>query len=198
MTTQNLRLETIDLFFNTLAKEWPHPTEILLIGGAVALIMGSHRTTEDIDFEASLDSKRKWEDFQATIEKIKENLGIRVQFAESIERWSMISFLDYTKHRVPYKRYGKIKVSFLEPAYWGIGKVSRYLDQDIQDMILVFSKGKADPLHLAKLWRRALEKSPVSSRLFNVKKQMHHFFKTYGPEIWKDAPLDKILPLFEK
>ena len=197
MTNKNLRLETIDLFFGTLAKEWPHATEILLIGGAVALIVGSNRTTEDIDFEAALGSGSKWEDFQRAIEKIKEKLGIRVQFSESIERWSMISYLDYAKHRNPYKRYGKIKVAFLEPAYWSIGKVSRYLDQDIQDMVLVFSKEKTDPLRLARLWRKALNESPVSTQLFNVKKQMHHFFRTYGPKIWKDIPLEKILLLFQ-
>lgn len=197
MTAKHLRLETIDLFFGTLAKVWPHPAEILLIGGAVALIVGSNRTTEDIDFEATLGPGSKWEDFQAAIEKVKANLRIRVQFSESIERWSMISFLDYGKHRVPYKQYGEIRVSSLEPPYWGIGKVSRYLDQDIQDMILVFSKEKVDPVHLAHLWRKALKESPASSQRFNVKKQMADFFKTYGRKIWKDVPLNKILPLFD-
>jgi len=198
MTTKRLHLKTIDLFFETLAKEWPHPTEILLIGGAVALIVGSGRITEDIDFEATLHSRQKWNRFQETISKIKEKLGIRVEFNESIERWSMISFLDYTKHRIQYKRYGKIKVMYLDPVYWGIGKVSRYLDQDIKDMILVFSKGKTDPLQLARLWQKALKQSPASSRLFNVRNQMADFFKTYGPKIWKKIPLDEIMPLFEE
>ena len=198
MTNKNLRLETIDRFFQTLAAEWPHPTQILLIGGAVALIVGSNRTTEDIDFEATLDRGARWEDFEATLRKIEEGLKIRLQFSESIERWSMISFLDYTRHRVPYKRYGKINATFLKPSYWAIGKVSRYLDQDVQDMVLVFLKDKTDPVRLAKLWRRALDESPDSSQLFNVKKQMSHFFKTHGPGIWgKSLPLDKILPLFK-
>lgn len=197
-----LHLETIDLFFQTLSEEWPHAAEILLVGGAVALVLGGNRPTEDIDFEVSLvPGAKRWDDFQSVVEEVKEKTKIRVQFSESIERWSMISFLDYAnhKHRILFKRYGKIHVFLLKPAYWSIGKVGRYLDQDIKDMILVFSKEKIDPLALARLWRKALDQSPRSTQLFNVKKQMHHFFKRYGPKIWgRYLPLEKILPLFEK
>lgn len=196
---KGLTLEMLDLFFKRLSEEWPHQTKILLIGGAASLVMGGERPTRDVDFEVSFALKDiDREGFETAIQRIQEKTGIDAQFSETVERWSMISFLDYSKHRRPFKRYGKINVSFLDPLYWSIGKVSRYWDQDIQDMIFVFSKYKVDPTRLAQLWKRALKESPLSDRLLGAKKQMHHFFKTYGPKIWKGIPLEKILPLFEK
>jgi len=191
--------KTLDLFCKTLSEEWPHPTEILLLGGAVGLVAGSNRPTRDIDFEVSFVSRHAdWEGFESVIRRIKGKIGIDAQFSENVERWSMISFLDYSKHRRPFKRYGKINVFFLDPSYWSIGKVSRYWDQDIQDMIFVFSKYKVDPIRLARLWQKALKKSPRSDCLFSTKKQMHDFFKTYGQKIWgRSCPLEKILPLFK-
>lgn len=195
-----LTFKTLDHFFKTLSEEWPHRVEILLFGGAAGLIMGSTRPTRDVDFEISFASKNvNLENFERVIERVKERTGIDTQFSEDAARWSMISFLDYAKHKRPFKHYGKISVFFLDASYWSIGKVSRYWDQDIKDMILVFRKEKTDPLVLARLWRKALHQSPTSTRLFNVKKQMSHFFKTHGPKIWgKKLPLEKILPLFEK
>ena len=193
-----LKLKDIDRFFETLSKEWRYPAEILLLGGAVALIIGGKRPTLDIDFEVSVISKpERLEDFVNKAIEIKDRIGVDIQFSESIERWSQISFLDYNRHKRPYKKYGKISVKILEPAYWSIGKVSRYWLRDIEDMELVFSKEKPDPIYLARLWLKALEKSPVSTALFGVKKQMRHFFENSGPKICgKDLPLPKILSLF--
>ncbi len=194
-----LTAKTLGLFFKALAEEWPHPAEILLLGGAAGLVVGNNRPTRDVDFEVSFASKRAGRKrFQSAVRRATERTGIDAQFSENVARWSMISFLDYSKHRKPFKRYGKIRVSFLDPPYWSIGKVSRYWDQDIRDMIFVFSKVPVDPVRLARLWERALKESPLSDRLFGVKTQMCNFFKTYGRKIWgRSCPLEKILPLFQ-
>lgn len=198
---RSLKRKDIDLFFKTLSKEWPYSAEILLVGASVALIIGGERPTLDIDFEVSVTSKtpKKLKNFAEKVREIAAKLEIEVQFSEDVDSWSQISFLDYNKHGRPYKKYGKIAVNILEPSYWSIGKVTRYWQRDIKDMELVFSKEKPDPVQLAKLWLRALRKSPASTALFGVKKQMSHFFKTSGPKIWKKALLlDKILALFEE
>ncbi len=72
----------------------------------------------------------------------KKNLrtGIAAQYAEDIDRWSSIALMDYKKHVYLYQRFGSIEVCLMEPAYWAIGKLSRYLDQDIQDLAHVFKK----------------------------------------------------------
>jgi len=196
---KNLDLETIELFFETLAGAYPEPVDILLIGGAAALLMGGTRATYDIDFEVRpKNPKADLETFFHKTREIADRTGIGAQFGTSVERWSELSLLDYAEHKRPFKKYGSLAVYLLEPPYWAIGKVARYWDQDIQDMISVFSHEKTDAQALAGIWRGVLKESQPSTVLFNLKKQMQHFFKTYGPGIWgRSLPLDKILPLLK-
>lgn len=174
-----------DLFFEELASKWKAPVKIILIGGAAAQIFGVNRSTVDVDFEvALLDKTQAWNEFDAVVKDTEKITGIKAEFSDNIDRWSEISFLDYRKHLHHYKDYQKIKVYILEPGYWSIGKISRYWDSDILDMLHVFKKEKTDPVYLAKLWMQALRSSSPSSQLFNVKKNATHFFITYGKEIW--------------
>ena len=65
----------------------------------------------------------------------------------------------------------------LEPAYWSIGKIARYLDPDVDDLVRVFKKQRVPALKLAKLWGKALAKSPRSSASFSFKKHVEHFLE---------------------
>ena len=188
----------IDIFFESLASQWPYPTRIILVGGAVALLVGGCRVTEDIDFEVSLPDIPEKDKFFQAISQVKQETGIGFQFDESIERWSRISFLDYRNHIKFYKRYGTITVYLLEISYYTLTKVVRYLSQDITDLMTVLQKEKPDPLELANLWHRALQESPLSEKIYQTKRQMHDFFKSNGRKIWGNScPLEKILPMFE-
>ncbi len=72
----------------------------------------------------------------------------------------------------------------MDPFYWSIGKITRFWDQDLQDLMEVFGNLKPDPLKVAALWQKALKKSPKSSTLFLVKRNALYFFETFGPKLW--------------
>ncbi len=180
-----MKARDIDRFFETLSQHWTLPTRITLTGGGAALLMGGARPTDDVDYEVSLeppDADR--EVFQHAVRSAQESTGINAQFSESIERWSEISLLDYRKHTMLYKRFGSLEIRLLDPLYWSIGKIARYWDQDVQDLVAVFSRTKPDPLTVAALWHRALHSSPASSSLFLVKQQAIHFFTHHGRTVW--------------
>jgi hypothetical protein len=99
----------------------------------------------------------------------------------------MITLLDYKKGTTLYKRYGKLAVRVLDPAYWSIGKMTRFIDPDIQDMIQVFRKKKTPVLRLAKVWGRALKESPRSTALAGFRRQVESFFESYGKKIWGES-----------
>ena len=182
-----MRAQEVEKFFKELSKEWAQPARILLIGGAGALLMGGSRPTLDVDFEVRISvSGGSWERFEAKVREVSARTGIGAQFAESVERWSQLSFLDYRRHTRRFRRFGAMEVRILEPAYWSIGKIGRYWDQDIQDMRAVFRKQRPDPVQIARVWARALARSPRSNQLALVRRQAVHFFKTYGKEIWGD------------
>ena len=132
-----MKPKDIDRFFRVLSKEWPHPTRIILTGGGYALLQGGSRTTEDLDFEVTTSNMGG---FSEAVKETAQQTHIPPQFSEDIGHWSQISHLDYKRKAVPYKEFGKIRVYLHNPIYWGIGKVARFLNQDITDLVSVYSK----------------------------------------------------------
>lgn len=180
-----MKQNNCDLFFTELAKQGPSSVKVLLLGGSAAQIYGGVRPTLDVDFEALLmDKTQAWEDFEAAVHRAEQITGIGAQFSENVERWSQISYLDYHKHLRKYKNFQKIAVYLLDPYYWSIGKITRYLDSDIQDMVQVFKKEKVEQVKLAKLWHKALTESPRSTELFIMKKNVIHFFDSFAASVW--------------
>ena len=178
----------IDRFFQTLdeAVEDAAPKlriKIILTGAAAGSLMGSIRPSIDIDFEIECE-RGYFKEIDAAIKKASRITGIAVNFSENIDRWSEITFLDYRRHTKAYKTFGRIEVSILLPAYWAIGKLARYLDPDVDDLVRVLKNNPLPPLELAKILGRALLESPRSSASFTFKKHVEHFFKTYGRSIW--------------
>lgn len=178
----------LERFFEDLASRWPHPTTILLTGGAGAFVLGGSRPTDDVDFEVRFHKpETSWEAFAAEVKNTSEQTGIGAQYAESIDRWSQITLLDYRDHTTLVKRYGAIEVRVLNPLYWSIGKISRFYDQDAQDLIAVFRQHQPDPIAVARLWARTLRESPRSTQLKLTLDHALYFFKMHGKAIWGEA-----------
>ena len=189
-----------DIFFKALAKHWPYPSKIIVTGAWAAQEWGSVRPTQDIDFEIQLvGRKTKIEEFQKAVQEASRISGLQAQFSTDIDRWSQITYLDYRKWAKVYKKFNKLTVTVMDPLYWSIGKIARFWDQDLQDLIQVFKSVKPDPIQVALLWNKALRKSPQSNALFLVKKNALYFFKTFGPQLWGKAfQLEKIEKIFIK
>jgi hypothetical protein len=196
-----LNKRQIDKFFKTLDAELQHPACILLTGAAAGNLLGSSRPSMDVDFEIELKGRDslEWEQLESAIKNTVEKTGISANYAEDIDRWGMITLLDYKKKTELYQKYGKLIVKVLDPAYWSIGKMTRFIDPDIQDMIQVFRKKKTPALRLAKVWGRALKESPRSAELVLFRRHVESFLEFYGKRIsGKDFALDKVVGQFHK
>lgn len=176
----------IDRFFRVLSKQIAKPARVILTGASAGSIWGSIRPSLDIDFGISLASanSRQWQAVEVAIQRTVAITGIPANFAEDIDRWGQISLMDYRKRTLPYKRFGKLNVRLLHPAYWSIGKITRYLDPDVQDLAAVLKKQRLNPQTVVAVWARALKKSPRSEALFQFRRQAEHFLRVYGKEIW--------------
>jgi len=191
-------LAELEQFWERLAAVWPHPTTVYLTGGAAALVLGGARPTRDIDFEVQFHSPRpNWEAFASAVDAVSQATGIGAQYAESIDRWSQVTFLDYREHTRPVRRFGQLEVRVLDLLHWSIGKISRFYDQDAQDLIAVFKRHRPDPLKVATLWERALRASPKSTQLRPTREQALYFFRTHGRRIWgKQFSLEAVEAVF--
>lgn len=197
-----MKKRQIDNFFILLNKNLKDVKDIhlkvILTGAAAGILLGGDRPSLDIDF--AIECKRRFLEYiEEAIKKISIISGIEVNFSEDIDRWSQITFLDYKRHTIPYKTFGTVEVTILSPEYWAIGKLARYLDPDVDDLIKVLRNNHTDPLKLAELLGRALLNSPRSSSTYLFKNNVEHFFRSYGTAIWgKGFDCDRCLLNFTK
>ncbi len=177
-------------FFELLADRFGDKCRIILTGAAAGALYGRVRPTTDIDFALKIEAgsqqtyDRSWQAFTKAVEEVSATTGIAAQYAEDIDRWSSITLLDYEKHTTLFKRFGRIGVYLLEPSYWAIGKLSRYLDPDIQDLILVFKRTRTSWEDLCEVTGKALKESPKSTSCFQFRKQVEDFLKAHGKKVW--------------
>jgi hypothetical protein len=178
--------EQINRFFRTLAKELPHPTTIILTGAAAGSLLGHVRASADVDFAilTGSDDAARWQQVEAAIARVELLTKIQAQYAEDIDRWSSVSLLDYRRHTRRYRRFGSLDVRILDPSYWAIGKLSRYLPQDRADLVAVFSRHRLSPESLVRLWARALRASPRSLALTQFRDHIEDFLRSDGVRIW--------------
>ena len=112
-----MKSRDIDIFFKELNAELHFPLEVILTGGAAAILQGVDRATNDIDFELHLkNSKEKpsGDDIVKALRKVTEKTKIAAQFSDDISRWSMIVIP--SKETIPNKQIGQVKIMILSPS----------------------------------------------------------------------------------
>ncbi len=178
--------EGIHRFFEVLDREFGQPARILVTGAAAAALLGSVRPSQDVDFEIELGraSPAVWEELQRAIEATVAETGIRANYAEGIDRWGAVTLMDYRRHTLAYRRFGNLEVRLLDPVYWAIGKLDRYIQSDVQDLVAVLRKRKPSWQKAVAVWGRALRRSPRSEALPLFRKQTEGFLRTYGRKVW--------------
>lgn len=180
--------QEIDRFFRVLATQLDQPVKIILTGAAAGNLWGHLRPSMDIDFAVELSGRQgRWHDVEEAVTRTTKLTGIPAQYTQDLDRWGQISLLDYRQHTTRYKQFGVVAVHTLNPAYWAIGKLTRYLDPDIQDLVDVLPRKKIPAVRLVAVWGEAVKKSPASTACLEFKQHVEHFLKEYGRKIWGRA-----------
>ncbi|OGW84077.1 MAG: hypothetical protein A2987_05400 [Omnitrophica bacterium RIFCSPLOWO2_01_FULL_45_10] len=179
----------IDLFFKILDQELDLNGIVILTGAGAGSLMGHIRPSFDIDFEIRLHRKTPAikTKLQMSIDKAAKIAGVAVNYSENISGWSRINYLEYRKTAVPYKTIGKLRVQLIAPAYWTIGKMARFYELDIQDMVQIISKKKLKPELLIDIWAKAIRASDLSLELGQFRDHVIYFIKHYAKKIWGPA-----------
>ncbi|OGX29338.1 MAG: hypothetical protein A3B78_01480 [Omnitrophica WOR_2 bacterium RIFCSPHIGHO2_02_FULL_67_20] len=178
----------IDRFFAVLGRELTVSATAIVTGAAAGALWGHVRPSLDIDFAIRPSGgQRQWGQVESAVERARQLTGVTANYAVDIDRWGAISLLDYRRHTQPYKAFGRLTVRLLDPAYWTIGKLTRYLQPDIDDMVAVLTRKEQAVHPLVRLWGQALRKSPRSVACSQFRRQVEDFLTTSGPTIWGKA-----------
>jgi len=176
----------IHQFLATLARELDAPGRVYITGAAAAALWGRARPSLDIDFGLELRTKSDgwWQRAEAAVTRTSRATGIPASAAEDIDRWGMITLLDYRRTSRLYRRFGGLEVRLLDPTQWAIGKITRYLDSDVDDVVAVFKRRKVAAAEAARVWGRALRASPPSTSQFQFRRNVERFLDARGRSIW--------------
>lgn len=175
----------IDRFFRELDKALDKKAEIILLGASAGKLMGHIRPSFDIDFEIRFkDPKPNRKIIEEKILQAARKVKVAVNFSEDVDHWSMVSYLDYRRTATAYKKFGKLHVKLIAPAYWTIGKMARYYGLDEKDIAAIIKMKKLRPGPLVRLWKRSLNHSDLSLELGQFKRHAAHFLKSYGRRLW--------------
>lgn len=176
----------IEGFFVVLARELGVPGRAYVTGAAAAALWGHGRPSVDIDLGLELRNKTSgwWERAAAALTRSSRLTGIPVSAAEDIDRWGMITLLDYRRTSRSYRRFDHLDVRLLHPVQWSIGKLTRNLDADMHDVVAVFRGQKVAASTAARTWGRALRASPPSTSQWQFAENVDRFFADEGRRIW--------------
>ncbi len=176
----------IEKFFTGLSKELGCAATVYLTGAAAGALLGRVRPSLDIDFGLVLSgrSKRSWEDVALAVRRTSSIMAIAASVAADIDRWGMITLLDYKRSSTKMFQCGLLQVRVLAPLNWSIGKITRFIEPDIHDVVDVFRKRHITFKSAAALWGKALRASPSSTSQFLFRRNVEHFFTDRGKGIW--------------
>jgi hypothetical protein len=182
-----MKVRDIQRFFEELDRRIDSPVQVILTGGAAAILQGVQRVTYDIDFEIHLlkpgpAPAKNWDLLQKALAETGLATGITPQYEVDIDQWNTIPLP--TKKSRRYALIGKVDVRLLDPGLWAIGKLTRYLGTDVEDLRTVLKTGKTDARKMAHLWGVALGMSPPSNMQSLFHRQVKSFFDRYAREIW--------------
>ena len=196
-----MKQRQIDLFFKILNKELQIAADVILVGASAGSLMGHVRPSFDIDFEIRLKRVRSPQakaKLEASIKKAREIAGVSVNYSENVGGRSRISYLDYRKTAVPYKQIGRLNVKLIAPEYWTIGKMARFLELDIQDMVKIIQRKRLRAGVLVRIWARAIRSSDLSLELGQFRDHVIYFIKKYAKKLWgKNINSEKIIEDFK-
>jgi hypothetical protein len=99
----------------------------------------------------------------------------------------VIAFPPHRQKAKPYKTFSSVTVDIMDIPTWAVGKLARYLESDVSDLIFVLKRGKPEPSGTIRLWAKALAISPPSTGQTLYKNKVLHFIRTYGPAVWGDS-----------
>lgn len=141
----------IHTFLTKLGERYPHPAQLVLLGGSALCLLGSPRPTVDIDYVGD-DLKKN--ELQKTMEELASEMGLDVE-AVPIDRFIPLP-ADGHKRNLYVNKFRKIEVSILDPYGIALSKLDRGFDTDIDDIVFLIQQGLVEMDNLEQIMQDAL------------------------------------------
>lgn len=148
-------LATLHAFLERLGSQCEAQHELVLLGGGALLLLGSPRSTVDIDY---VGDDIEMTDFQRVVGRVANELGLKADPVPIGDFLPIPSGSD--GRRVHVGRFGAVEVYVIDPYVIALSKLDRGLDSDLGDVVFLVDLGKVT---LGQLEERVTAMAPYAA-----------------------------------
>jgi len=145
---------TIQIFLERLGNHYQKPTSLFLLGGSALALLGSLRSTLDIDYVGNDLTQTP---LQLAIDQVAHEMQVEV---EPVPIAEFVPLPEGAENRNLFVgQYGNISVYIFDPYTIALTKIDRGFDTDIEDVIFLIKQNLITYKQLKQIIVTALEQN---------------------------------------
>lgn len=149
---------TLGTFLERLGQEYERPAILYLLGGSALLLLGSTRSTLDIDYDVEL-PQRDLVTLQGAIDDLAGTMHLDVEWVPLAEFAPLAP--DAQERRRFVGRYGQLDVYVFDLYSIALSKITRGFESDLEDVLYLLKAGLIEFGELKRYFAMVL---PLASR----------------------------------
>lgn len=147
-------------FLEQLGQRYNRQAELYLLGGAALSLLGSPRTTLDLDYvgnDLPTAEEQAPGTLRATMAVLADELRIEIE-AVPLEQFIPVPLDADARHQL-VGQFGSVRVFMFDPYSIALAKLDRGLPSDLQDIIFLLRRGLVELSKLATIVDQALARA---------------------------------------
>jgi hypothetical protein len=124
-------VDALHAFLQNLAERSSGTVAFYLLGGSALALLGSSRTTVDVDYTFELEEALR-EEFEATVAELAAEMGLDLEFVP-IGEFVPLPPSAHERRRLVY-RHGGLTVYIFDPYTIALSKIARGFEADLDDV----------------------------------------------------------------
>jgi len=131
-------LATLQAFLQRLGERYPGVGDLYLLGGSALCLLGSPRTTVDIDYLFEADAQSV-EQFEAVVAELAEEMDLDIE-AVPLGKFVPLPPQAHQRRRL-VGRYGQLDAYIFDPYSIALSKIARGFEADLEDVMFMLHEG---------------------------------------------------------
>jgi len=177
VTEKNLKA-----FLRRLSERYPGPATFYLLGGSALCLLGSPRTTLDVDyiFEVAPEDTAR---FQAVLTELATEMRLDLDDVPLAEFIPLPPAAHERRQLVG--RFGQLAVYVFDPYSIALSKIARGFEADLEDVIFLWREGLIEFGELEHHFRAVL---PRAAKAVIIPQEFEDYFEEVRRRIAKEQP----------
>jgi hypothetical protein len=136
-----ITVDALHAFFENLEERSSGSVTFYLLGGSALALLGSPRTTVDVDYTFEAEEARR-EEFEVTVADLAAEMHLDLEFVP-IGEFAPLPPSAYERRRL-VDRYGALTVYIFDPYTIALSKIARGFEADLDDVMFLLRENLID------------------------------------------------------